>query len=154
MHYKCTKPTIRVALSRRCSEKPKQSTQKKKVLAQEWHPKQPQPDPVVTYIMTTNLRFRPDYFKLSFKELMERWGDFFFCFVSLSLCSSAVGSFGVKQLDKAAGRCFAAPEHFHRDTEITGAKKAGVHNHRHRVAFYVLCSCCSASGTGVKGCLV
>lgn len=52
---------------------------------------------------------------------MERWGDFF-CFVSLSLCSSAAGSFGVKRLDKAAGKCFAAPEHFHGDTEITGAK--------------------------------
>lgn len=66
MHYKCRKPTIRVALSRHCSEKPKQNTHKKKVIACLWHPKQPQPDPVVTYIMTTNLQFRPVYFKMSF----------------------------------------------------------------------------------------
>lgn len=51
---------------------------------------------------------------------MEPWGILFF--VSLTLFSAAVGSFGVKQLDKVDWRCFVAAKLFHRDMEMTGAK--------------------------------
>lgn len=143
MHYKCRKSTIRAALSKHNPEKSQQST-KKKVTACVWHPRQPQPDPVVTlrndhkFVIQTFRPVIPDYFK---GELMEQRGALLL--VSWSLCGPAGGSFREKWLDRVAWRSSAGTG---RSCGVTAApgtistKSRSCHCHR------VTC-CCTAPAT-------
>lgn len=73
-----------------------------------WHPRQPQPDPVVTlrndhkFVIQAFRPVIPDYFK---GELMEQRGALLL--VSWSLCGPAGGSFREKWLDRVAWRSSA-----------------------------------------------
>lgn len=72
---------------------------------------------------------------------MEWWG--MLVFVSFPLFGTAVDSFGVKQLDKVAWRCFAATKHFHREL------KTGVCHHRVSCELVQLLQCTWCWGKGM-----
>lgn len=120
---------------------------KKKVTACVWHPRQPQPDPVVTlcndhkFVIQAFRPVIPDYFK---GELMEQRG--ILLLVSWSLCGPAGGSFRAKLLDRGAWRSSAATGRSCGVMAAPGtmgrsAPRAGACCHCHRV------TCCTAPAT-------